>query len=95
MGHAYNESYNAGLIRKKLNFSNKLFAAWDFKVTDNETIKFRRKYIKVDFLVSALYQHHYIVHLFTDTSTFYRKSLMMLKLEQRSNHGAITYYWHS
>ena len=51
MGHAYNESYVEFKVKKRSNFCNKLFTAWDFNITDPNTAKLKRIHIRTDFEV--------------------------------------------
>ena len=51
LGDAYNESYIQLRTDRQVNFCNKLFAAWDFNITDVKTAKLRRAHIRTDFQV--------------------------------------------
>lgn len=51
MGQAYNESYVEFGSKRNVNFSNKIFTAWDFSITDPDTAKLKRAHIRTDFEV--------------------------------------------
>ena len=48
MGHAYNESYIEVGPKRKVNFCNKLFTAWDFNITDPQTAKLKQAHIRTE-----------------------------------------------
>ena len=52
MGQAFNESYVNFFTKRRVNFSNKLFTAWDFNITEPKTAKLRQAHIRTDFHVS-------------------------------------------
>ena len=54
LGDAYNESYIQFRADRQVNFCNKLFAAWDFNITDVKTAKLRRAHIRTDFQVREI-----------------------------------------
>jgi len=49
MGQAYNESYVEFGSKRRVNFCNKVFTAWDFNITDPNTAKLKRVHIRTDF----------------------------------------------
>ena len=51
MGRAYNESYVNFSSKRRANFSNKVFTAWDFNITHPQSAKLRHAQIKTDFEV--------------------------------------------
>ena len=53
MGQAYNESYVEFGSKRRVNFCNKVFTAWDFNITDPNTAKLKRVHIRTDFEVPA------------------------------------------
>lgn len=54
MGQAYNESYVEFGSKRRVNFCNKVFTAWDFNITDPNTAKLKRVHIRTDFEVPAV-----------------------------------------
>lgn len=52
MGQAFNESYVDFGTKRKVNFCNKLFTAWDFNITNPKTAKLRQAHIRTEFHVS-------------------------------------------
>ncbi len=58
MGHAYNESFGA-FRKRKINYCNKLFATWDFNITDNKSSELRKSYNKTNFQVSREYKNNF------------------------------------
>ena len=51
MGHAFNESYVEFGKKRKVNFCNKLFTAWDFNITNPKTAELKKTHIKTDLQV--------------------------------------------
>ncbi len=51
MGYAYNESYVEFGSKRKANFCDKVFTAWDFNITASQTAKLKRAHIRTDFEV--------------------------------------------
>ena len=58
MGHAYNESYVEFGSKRKVNFSNKVFTAWDFNITDPHTANLKKAFIRTDMEVAVLLLHY-------------------------------------
>ncbi len=52
MGDAFNESYVQFGKKRKVNFCNKLFTAWDFNITHPKTANLKKAHIKIDFQAS-------------------------------------------
>ena len=52
MGEAYNESYIEFGANRRINFCNKVFAAWDYNITDDNAAMLKRTHIKTDLEVS-------------------------------------------
>ena len=51
MGHAFNESY-VEFRKRRVNYCNKLFTAWDFNITEPKTVKLRQAHIKTELQVN-------------------------------------------
>ena len=53
MGEAYNESYIEFGANRRINFCNKVFAAWDYNITDGNAAILKKAHIKIDLEVST------------------------------------------
>ncbi len=54
LGQAYNESYLQLGKKRQVNFSNKLFSAWDYNITDSNTAKLKKVQIKTELEVGSV-----------------------------------------